>query len=148
MKNLAGFSIFLMCFGLGVWLYSDSTESARRALDEFYNYKGFEDDRSEPLYHGGAKVIPLVIERVKDKNMPYRIDAIAFLGNKENAQALPVLEQIAKDETEDSFIRKEALESIFLIDENTAKNLAGEYKARNDSLGNYANCILTEKNCI
>lgn len=101
-----------------------------------------------PLYEAGPAVIPLVIEHVKDKKMPHRLKAIAFLGSKNNTGALPALEQITDDETENSFHRKCALGAIFQIDKVSAKRLAETFRDKKDFLGEYSRCILTGGNCI
>jgi hypothetical protein len=146
MKKLFAFIVFGLCFGFGVWMYSDYTnKQAEKALKDFYNYQGFKDKATTPLYQGGEKVIPLVIENVKDKNMTRRLDAIAFLGKPKNYQAMPVLTLITKDETEDIHSRKQALWAIYQIDVKVALDLAYKYKDRQDYLGEYATCIALGK---
>ena len=148
-KFLLAVLIFSTCFGLGIWLYNDSANrQAKDALVEFYNYQGFYDKQTEPLHKAGDKVIPLVIKEVKNKQMPKRLAAIGFLGSKGNYQALPVLEEITNDSSEDNYLRKYTLNSIFRIDENEAKRMANQYKESDDFLGKYSKCILTEDKCF
>ncbi len=127
-------------------MYSDySNKQAEKALQDFYNYNGFHDKMTEPLYKGGEKVIPLVIEKVKDKNMPHRLNAIGFLGKPKNYEALPVLIEILKDESENNYLRKEALWAVYQIEVKIALDFAYKYQNREDDLGKYSNCITSAK---
>ena len=144
MKYLLAFIIFLSCFGFGVWIYSDNSDSqAKKALEEFYNYQGFAEKRGQVLSKGGNKLAPILIKKVKDKNTKYRFDIIHFLAN--NTEARPVLQNIVKDETEDNYTRKLTLEAIYSRDQDSAKEIAKDYLNDSSFLGEFSNCILSHK---
>src|ERR1700755_102379 len=141
-RYVIGVLIFAASLGAGTWTFNHSRARAEIALNDFYNYSGFTDKITTPLYEGGPAVVPLVIEKVKDKDMPHRLHAISFLQSK--AEAIPVLRQLVGDESEDAYFRKTALWSLFYTDKNSAKKLAEHYRDRNDFLGEYSKCILTK----
>jgi hypothetical protein len=122
-----------------------ASQAPETALEKFYSYDGAEDQLMEPLILAGDKVVPLVIEKVKDKNMPRRRYAIAFLGNGSYQQALPVLQEILQDRTEKDYFRGDALQSIYRIDESLGLNLAQKYKSEGGYVGDIANDLLGEK---
>lgn len=119
-----------------------TTKSPQAALEEFYTYDGAEDMLMDPLILAGEDVVPLVIEKIKDKNMPRRRYAIGFLGNGEYRQALPVLQQILQDETEKDYFRGDALQSIYMIDEPLGVELAQQHTGESNFVGWIAKSIL------
>jgi hypothetical protein len=122
-----------------------ASHSPEVALGKFYSYDRAEDQLMDPLILAGDKVVPLVIEKVKDKNMSRRRYAIGFLGNGSYREALPVLQGILQDKTEKNYFRGDALQSIYRIDENLGLNLAQQYKNEGSFVGNIANDLLGEK---
>jgi len=117
-------------------------KSPEAALAEFYEYDGMEEQLMDPLIRAGEKVVPLVIEKVKDKNMPRRRYAIGFLGNGAYRQALPVLQQILQDTTEEDYFRGDALQSIYQIDESLGVSYARKYQGESNYVGKIAKDIL------
>jgi HEAT repeat protein len=132
--------VLLTAFAVGC-----SSESPEAALEKFYSHDGAEDRLMDPLVLAGDKVLPLVIEKVKDPNMPRRRYAIAFLGNSSSRQALPVLHEILQDKTEKDYFRGDALQSIYLIDESLGLNLARQYQSEDGHVGKVADDLLGEK---
>ena len=118
------------------------TKPPASALAEFYVHDGAEDQLMDPLILAGDKVVPLVIERVKDKDMPRRRYAIAFLGNGSYRQALPVLQQILQDSTEADYYRGDALQSIYQIDPRLGTTYAQNYQTGIDYVGSIAKGII------
>jgi HEAT repeat protein len=118
------------------------SKSPESALSEFYVFRGAEDQLMDPLILAGDKVVPVVIERVNDRDMPRRRYAIAFLGNGSYRQAIPVLEQILQDRTEKDYFRGDALESLYKIDMQVGTNYAQKYQTENDHLRRTATKIL------
>ena len=109
--------------------------SADDALKRFYENQGPEDTLMDPLILAGSSAVPRVLKEISNKNMPRRRYAIAFLGNGSYSEAVPILEPILADSSEEDYIRGECLHSIYLIDESRAKQLAQEYGDREDYLG-------------
>jgi len=105
------------------------------ALEKFYTYGSNPDDgvaedmTMDPLIIAGDDVVPLVTERIKDPLMPRRFVAMYFLGNGRYRSALPTLETILQSPAEEPHIRMVALESIYLIDEDAGRTLAGTFAA-------------------
>ena len=130
---------------LAVLTAACASTSPETALGQFYTYKGPEDTMIDPLILAGDKVVPLVIERVKDKRMPRRRYAIGFLGNGSYRQALPVLREIVQDRSEEDYFRGDALQSIYMIDEGLGLSLAERYKSETDYIGDVAKDLLGER---
>lgn len=105
------------------------------ALKRFYNNDGPEDTLMDPLILAGDGVVPLVLKEVKNKKMPRRRYAIGFLGNGSYKEALPALETILQDSTEEDYFRGDALQSIYMIDESRGRELAQKYNDHQDYLG-------------
>jgi hypothetical protein len=122
-----------------------SNRSPEGTLEEFYNYNEPGNESLDPLILAGKKVVPLVIEKVKNKNMPRRRLAIEFLGNGSYEQALPVLKQIMTDDSEEAHFRAAALIAVFQIDEESGKRFAQENRYKADDLGEVARDILESK---
>ena len=70
--------------------------------------------------------------------------AIDFLGNGSYNQAIPVLEKIVRDETEENHFRVTALIAIFKIDKNLGNQFSQQYK-EDSILGKTSKDILANK---
>jgi hypothetical protein len=127
--------LVLLCMACGA-------RSPETALEEFYFYKGAEDQLMDPLILAGRKVVPLVIEKIKDRNMPRRRYAIGFLGNGSYEAALPVLQEILQDNTEDAHFRGDALQAVYEIDKQLGANYAKKYESQEDYFGRAARDML------
>jgi hypothetical protein len=138
--------LFLVGVGLllGYWLYPKTTEE--KAFNDFLTTSHKESYIVLPLCSAGEKVVPLVIEKIKNKDLERRRYALTFLGTSDYYQALPVLEKTVEDESEVEIFRGDALESIYLIDESKGLRLAKNYKQTNDFLGTISKEILKKKN--
>jgi hypothetical protein len=117
-------------------------QTPENAFNEFLTHETKESYLVQPLCNAGEKVVPLVIEKIKDKDLQRRRYAIGFLGSGNYRQALPVLEKILGDESEQDLFRGDALKSIYLIDLNLGKSLSGKYREREDFLGRIAGELL------
>jgi hypothetical protein len=140
-------AVLLNCLIL-LCAFGCSTHSPERVLEEFYNYHEPDSESLDPLILAGKKVVPLIIEKIQDRNMQRRRVAIDFLGNGSYKQALPVLEKIMKDETEENRFRAAALISVFKIDKNYGRQFAQQYKDNEDDLGKAARDILDHKDYL
>lgn len=88
-----------------------------------------EDALMDPLILAGKPVVPIVLDALGDKKLKRRRYAIGFLGNGGYKEALPMLQRIAADESEEKWIREDALESIYLIDEKLGLKLVTKYQS-------------------
>lgn len=95
-----------------------------------------------PLCIAGESVVPLVAEKIKSKDLDRRLYAIVFLGTVESKEPIPVLQQIAEDESDNVFFRSNALNSLYMLDEKSGVELATTFKERDDFLGEEAARIL------
>ena len=98
-----------------------------------------ENDTTRVLVNGGAKIVPSAITAVRDKKLFKRRYAIAALGYLKDRAALKVLGDILHDAGELDYFRGDALESLFLIDEEIGKAeavkvLAEAFDIKGDSL--------------
>lgn len=119
--------------------------SPEQAVEQFFNQTGPEDTLQDPLILGGDGTVPIILEKLKDKKMPRRRYAIAFLGNGSYVQALPALQSILQDATEEDFFRGDALEAIYQIDSSLGTRYAETYKADASYLGDVARRVLLKK---
>lgn len=122
--------------------------SADEALQEFYAHDGPEITQMDPLILAGDEVVPLILEKVKDKNMPKRRYAIAFLGNGRYPQALPVLESILRNDTEEDLYRGDALQAIYLINNDFGSKFARQCQKEKNYLGMICNDLITKRQLL
>ncbi|HEX6716316.1 MAG TPA: hypothetical protein VF088_04360 [Pyrinomonadaceae bacterium] len=80
---------------------------------------------------------------MKNKGMSRRRYAIAFLANGSYGEALPVLQNIIQDSSEEHYFRGDALVSIYQIDETLGRELAQKHNADDNALGAVARRVLT-----
>jgi len=99
----------------------------KRAIHVFYTRECGEDQIAYPLIIAGKRVIPYLIEDIKNPEMKrrgYAIDALGLIGDRE---VIPFLEKILDDEAEIYYFRYDALYSIAMIDIEYAQKLAKKY---------------------
>jgi hypothetical protein len=113
------------------------------ALKRFYDNDGPEDTLMDPLILAGDGVVPVVLKEVKNKHMPRRRYAIGFLGNGSYKSALPSLEGILQDSAEEDYIRGDALQSIYMIDESRGREFAQKYNDYSDYLGEMSRRVIS-----
>lgn len=118
--------------------------SPENAMSEFFSNPGAEDTLMDPLIVAGPAVYPLVIDAIQDPDMPRRRYAIGFLGNEEVSDALPILLAILNSESELPYFRGDALVAIYKIDRGRAKELALQFRDREDALGYYALDVIAD----
>jgi hypothetical protein len=112
------------------------------ALADFYEARErAEDQLMDPLILAGSDVVPLVIEAVANREMKLRRYAIGFLGITRRREAIPVLTQILRDDSEIYYFRSDALEALHRIDQSLAISAAPAYSERDDLLGKVASAI-------
>lgn len=99
-----------------------------KALYTFYTAESNEQtDLIDPLILAGRRVVPLLLKEIIRRDMPRRRHAIAALGNLGDWRAMPALEAILHDQTEQDFFRADALEAIALIDKDVGRYFAKQY---------------------
>jgi hypothetical protein len=143
--------IFIIILGIGVIVLSlmFSTdyrpwESPEKSLEKFYTYGQdpkdavAEDMLMDPLILAGKRVVPLVIQEARKKDMPKRGYAIAFLKNGGYKEALPFFMQILEDDCEDVLSRSNALKAMYVIDKKAAEAYIFKYQNRDDQIGKMA----------
>jgi hypothetical protein len=136
---------------LGLWwaVAEGPLRNPEAALREFYEARDrAEDQLMDPLILNGRRVVPLVIAAVPNKQMERRRYAIGFLGNGKYREALPVLEEVLSDESERFYFRADALEGIFQISPERARELAPRYLGGEDLLGRVAQDIVAGRNPV
>src|SRR5688500_19742433 len=74
-------------------------------LQDFYAWEGTEQTVADPLIVAGDEIVPLLLSEVKRDDMPKRMAAIYFLCDFGYRDAIPVVEAIVQDETEDPATR-------------------------------------------
>lgn len=118
--------------------------STDEILEKFYqpDSNTVEDCISDILILNKQKMLPVICEKIKDKNMPHRRYAIYFLGNEQYVKAKQVLSQILSDETEKDYFRGDALIALYMIDNASEGTCAEKYCGRTDYLGHIAKLVL------
>jgi HEAT repeat protein len=99
----------------------------KRAIHIFYTRECAEDQNMYPLIIAGKRVIPYLIEEIKNPEMYKRRYAIGALGLIGDTKVIPFLEKLLDDESEICYFRYDALVSIATIDFEYAKKLANKY---------------------
>jgi hypothetical protein len=139
----------VLAFGLWWAMAEGPLRSPEDAIRDFYEARDRgEDQLMDPLILNGRRVVPLVIAEVPKKEMNLRRYAIGFLGNGQYGDALPVLEQILSDESEIYYFRADALEAIFQISPDRAREVAPRYLTGQDLLGRVAQDIVAGRNPV
>jgi len=157
MEKLAGgklLAIVLIFIPLGFSCQSKINSQTREfippqtAMEKFYGFEGKEKELMDPLILAGEPVVPLVIEAIKNQEMPKRRYAIGFLGNGEYKQALPVLEEILKNPDEKDYFRGDALLAIYQVDKELGIKYAKEQEQSKNPVGEIAKDILSNASYI
>ncbi|BBE51359.1 hypothetical protein OYT1_ch1831 [Ferriphaselus amnicola] len=122
-------------------------QSNEQILEYFYSATASEEELMDPLILRGEEIVPMVISNVMRPDMPRRRYGIAFLGNGSYVTALPTLRSITEGEEPD-YIRADALEAIYRIDQQVGLSYARLYADREDWLGNVARQVIKEPSSI
>ena len=148
--SFAAFFVVFALFGVQWSVNEGPLRNPEEALKDFYEAEDrAEDQLIDPLILAGDRVVPLILKALPNKDMQKRRYAISFLGNAGNFQALPILEKILVDDTEEDYFRSDAFQAIYQISEIRAKELAPLYVSRSGKLGVVAKEILADKsNCF
>jgi hypothetical protein len=116
----------------------------RTAWHEFYYGGSGEGDIDAPLVRVGRPIVPSLCRAVADPNMRRRRYAIGALGWIRDRRAILTLETIYANSNEDPLYRGDALEAIFIIDQNLGRLYARNVLARNYPDQNYLKSRATE----
>lgn len=111
------------------------------ALARFYANQEPECTLKFPLYAGTPGVIPLVIQAIRDPQMPKRRYAISYLGEVGAVDATGELLVILENDSEQDYFRADALEALQAIDPDRARKLAPRYVGGPGLLGVFAKDI-------
>lgn len=112
--------------------------SPEKKLVQFYD----EPARTRSGQFAGGNGTPRVLLEVARKEMPRRREAIRFIGETRARSALPVLEIIVNDETEQDDTRADALTAISTIDPTRGREVAMLLRGRAGILGASANALI------
>ncbi len=130
---------------VGILSWRGAFRSAEDAFSVFISSNNLaEDQLMDPLILVGRDTVPLVIERIQERELPKRRYAIGFLGNIQAKDAIPVLTKILDDESEEDVVRGDALKAIAMIDLSLGTVIARSYLDRGDHLSKIAQTILSE----
>jgi hypothetical protein len=132
------------------WAFAEGPfRNPRDALQDFLTgHDRAEDQLMDPLILCGRRVVPLVIAEIHNKDMHRRRYAIGFLGNGHYSEALSALEKILLDSSEIFYFRADALEAIYQIAPERARELAPKYVSGQDLLGRVAQDIAASRNPV
>lgn len=112
----------------GWGIYSDIPKSPEVALKSFYEREVAEDQIMDPLILAGPNVARLLEMEVSNPSMPHRRYAIGALGNLGSKETLPVLERLARANSEVDYIRCDALVAIGMIDHQEGLRIVNSVK--------------------
>jgi len=113
--------------------YRPGGEAFLKDWNRFYN-GDHEPELDDPLIEAGAKMVPAICEAIANRDMKlrrYAISALGFIGDK---RAIPLLETILNDKTEEDYFRGDALHALYLIDETQGAIYAAQHKNENKYL--------------
>lgn len=132
------------------WARSEGPlRNPQEALADFYEARDrAEDQLIDPLILNGRRVVPYVLRDIQNKDMKLRRYAIGFLGNGRYSEALPILEKILADESEIYYFRSDALEAIYQISPQRARELSPKFINGPQLLGGVARDIVEGRNPI
>ncbi|RJQ52309.1 MAG: HEAT repeat domain-containing protein [Actinobacteria bacterium] len=100
-----------------------------------------EPELDDPLIAAGSPMVLAVCEAVEHADTKYRRYALGALGFIGDRRALPTLQRILDDPSELDYIREDALQAIYQIDETRGMQIALRY--RNDAgLSDMAKAVL------
>jgi len=133
----AGCAFLVLSFLLWRWLVSP-----QRAMKVFYGRQPensfrivAEETLMDPLIVSGDRVVPLILQEIRNRSMERRVYAIGFLGYGKYVEAIPDLVLILMDGQDSEHARGSALRAIHRISPRLGRRLAAEYSERSDSLG-------------
>ena len=118
---IVGVTIFLI---IALYVYWQLPSSPEEALNNFYSGELAEGELVDSLILGGKKIVPLLLEKIRDKDMLQRRYAIAALGHLDDTSAVPVLESILEDVSEMDHFRCDALEAIAILNTSAGRAFA------------------------
>jgi len=131
----AGMCLGVLAFGAAM---SHLRPTPQAAYEGFCSEDVPEALLMDPLIMCGRRVVPIVLANIRDSGMPKRIYAIGFLGNGRYREALPALREVLNRGYEDEQVRRCALESIWMIDDQEGARTSKDFLGRSDLLGETA----------
>ena len=141
--GLASSLILFFALLISLSLSTGVPKTADEAFSKFYSDVA-EDQLMDPLILAGKKVLPLLLEKISDKNMPKRRYAIGAIGNIGDASAIPILIDILDDPGEEDYFRCDAFLAIAMISREYGYKLAQQYEDNtNECLARLSNALLS-----
>ena len=117
----------------------------------FRDFQTFETKESYivlPPCNAGNKVVPIVNQRVREKDLDRRLYAIVFLGVYGDDASVSTLKDLVSDESETEYFRSAALESIFVLRSDDGRAISLKYVDRTDLLGRRARNLLAVEDAM
>lgn len=109
--------------------------SPRKVVADYLRSDAPAEQRIAALEVAGEGVVRALAERIHEPGLPHKREAIAFLVDRADPQALPALERVCSSPEEPPAIRKQALEGALAIDRSRGLALAEGLAGRADELG-------------
>jgi hypothetical protein len=138
------FALPVIIVGLLV-LSQFALSSGQGAWQSIQSLWGATSDESTVIDIDGALTsaeVTAVIEKVQDKSVEDRESLLDIIKNGQYTQAIPVIQGIIADSTEDERIRAIALQVLHSLDAETAAAIAQNYTTGNGALTKAAKAII------
>lgn len=119
--------LFALPVSAGEVTYRPGGSSFANAWHQFYELGDHEPELDDPLIRRGPAMVPAICSAVSHADMKYRRYALSALGYIRDPTALPCLEKILRDDAELGYIRGDALQAIYQIDQPLGERYAVEY---------------------
>ena len=137
LTSCSSFSVAGFSNGQANTEYRPGTAKFDKVWTKFYN-GDHEEELSDPLIHAGRAMTAPICEAIAHKDMKYRRYAIGALGQTGDPSAIPQLESILKNITEQDYFRADALKSIHQINPTLGATYAKKYQRGPGLLGSTA----------
>jgi hypothetical protein len=143
-KSFAAVAILLAVF-IGVALVVQRLHILAKpetVMAAFFASNSPEALQADVLILAGRKMEKTVLDQLLDENAPKRRYMLVYLSSIGSTNSISALHKIAANPNEPAYLRIEALQCLFLIDTDDARQLAKRHSQNNDELGVFASALL------
>jgi len=112
--------------------------SPHRRVADYLRSDAPDAERRAALESAGPEAVWALAQRVVERDLPRRAEAIQFLGTAGEPRVLWALERVLNSDAESPEIRKTAFEAALAVDRRRGLALAEDLAAREDDLGEAA----------
>lgn len=123
--------------------YRPGNAKSQEVWRAFYLENRHESAIDDPLITQGSGMVQDICAAIRHRDMKQRRYAIGALGYIGDQAALSTLESILGNEAELDYFRADALKAIYQINLNAGRREAKKYRARSDTLGQYAKAVVS-----